>query len=1254
METDASLLEEVQEIAAGDPMAPPPAAFLMVGIGASAGGIQALTQFFEQMSDNPGMAFVVIMHLSPEHDSNLAALLQRHTRMPVAQINESLEVHPNCVYVIPPAKHLAMTDGHIRLTEPEQFKGRRVPIDHFFRTLAETHGPGAVGIVLSGTGADGSSGLTRIKELGGVTMVQDPEEAEHAEMPRNAISTGMVDYVLPVAEMPQQLRSYRENAERIVLPVAEEPIEIAQIDHLSEILIFLRTRTSHNFAAYKQSTVLRRIERRMQVTNQPTLAEYLALLQTRPGEVQALLRDLLISVTNFFRDRAAWDALDKQVLTRLFAAKNALEPVRVWVAACATGEEAYALAMLLHEQVQRHNQIPNVQIFATDLDERAIAVAREGSYPETIALDVSPERLQRFFVHDGGSYRIRKEIRDSILFAVHDVLKDPPFSRLDLISCRNLLIYLNKEAQSQLLALFHFALKPDGSLFLGMSESTDGVSQLYSPLDKKHHIFARRAIPRGAKPIPSLLIARPDLRMGAAGAAPVPPGTISPNELHISLLEQYAPPSIVVNENYDVLHLSRRAGRYLQFVGGEPTYNLVRVIHPALRLDLRSALFTAIHKKKGNETGRIPVHLDGADRLVRIIVRPLEEPAALLGHALVIFDEIEETAEAEQNRLILEGMAPVARHLEEETQLLRDQLRGSIEQYETSVEELRASNEELQAMNEELRSASEELETGKEELQAVNEEMQAVNQELKIKVDELSRSNSDLQNLMISTDIGTVFLDRELRIKLYTPAAQRVFNIIPSDINRPLAHITHKLNYGQLVEDAEKVLRQLGATVHELQTSSGESYLVRLLPYRTVEHKIDGVVITLVDITERVRNASERRTLSHDLAEQQMQFEAVVQQMPVGLVIAEAPSGRFIYSNVGSPGQWGTLSSPFATVLSEAGPTYQAFYPDGTPVRPEEWPMTRAITRGEVVLNEEIRLVLENGEEAIMLISATPLRDSTGQTTAGVLTWSDVTRRTQMETALQEAHAQLEDRVTVRTAELAQVNEALQVEAVERQAADQARRELLRQLVSTQEEEQRHISRELHDQLGQSLTGLRFILDTMARRSAPAQRDQLEEATAIVDDMTNRISDLALDLRPPVLDDLGLIPALLILIERFTARTGVEVDLQHSGLDRRLSPATETVIFRVVQEALTNVARHAGVQAATVQILGNHDVTVSIEDHGRGFDLAAVRAAADTAGLAGMSERVTLIGGELTIESAPGAGTHVIAQLPQEQQATHE
>jgi signal transduction histidine kinase len=481
-----------------------------------------------------------------------------------------------------------------------------------------------------------------------------------------------------------------------------------------------------------------------------------------------------------------------------------------------------------------------------------------------------------------------------------------------------------------------------------------------------------------------------------------------------------------------------------------------------------------------------------------------------------------------------------------------------------------------------------------------------------------------------------------------------VFNIIPADVNRPLAHLTHKLNYGQLVDDAESVLRQLGGIVHELQTSSGESYLVRLLPYRTVDHKIDGVVITLVDITERVRNASERQTLSRDLAEQQMQFEAVVQQMPVGLVIAEAPSGRIIYSNAGSPGQWGTLSTPFATVLSETGPTYQAFHQDGSLLTAEEWPMTRAITRGEVVLNEEIRLVLENEEEAIMLISATPLRDSGGLITAGVLTWADVTQRKEMEKALREAHDQLEDRVAIRTAELAQVNEALQVEAIERQTADQARRELLRQLVSAQEEEQRHISRELHDQLGQSLTGLRFILDTMARRSSAAQRDQLDEATAIVDDMTDRISNLALDLRPPVLDDLGLIPALITLIERFTARTGVAVDLQHSGLDGRLSPALETVVFRVVQEALTNVARHAGVTTATVQILGDHDVIVRIEDHGQGFDPDTVRAAADTAGLAGMRERVTLLGGELTIDSAPGEGTRVIAQLPKEQPAAHE
>jgi chemotaxis methyl-accepting protein methylase/signal transduction histidine kinase len=1227
---------------AGPPTAdlPPaaPAAFPIVGLGASAGGIPALMQFFDHMPAEPGMAFVIIMHLSPEHDSGLAAVLQPHTAMPVTQATEAVTVQPNHIYVIPPAKHIQMSDSTIHLVNPVGDRSRRAPIDYFFRTLAETHGSRAAGVVLSGTGADGAVGLPRIRELGGVTLVQDPGEAEHQEMPRNAIATGMIDYVLPVAALAAQLQAYWDKGPSRPPPGPDEAAARAEADHLAEILAFLRIRTGHNFAAYKRSTVLRRLERRMQVNDLSTMVEYLTFLREHPTEIQALLRDLLISVTNFFRDPPAWEALQAQVIPRLFANRDPHDPVRVWVAGCATGEEAYSVAMLLHEQACRLEPPPSFQIFATDLDDRAIALAREGSYPETINLDVSADRLRQFFTHDRGRYVIRQEIRDTVLFAVHDVLKDPPFSRLDLITCRNLLIYLNKEAQEQLMVLFHFALRPDAFLFLGMSEATDGVPHLYSTMDKHHHLFARRAVPRALAPIPTLSTTRqpsPLVPVIAPGPLALTP---SAGELHIGVLEQYAPPSVLVNENSDILHLSPRAGRYLQFAPGEPSYNLLRVIHPDLRLDARSALYTALHKGKSNETRRIAVRIDGNEALVRLIVQPAQEPQGLRGYALVIFDEIEETPEAAHPAgAVLE---PLARQLEEEAQLLREQLRVTIEQYETSVEELRASNEELQAMNEELRSASEELETSKEELQAVNEELLTVNQELKSKVEEVSRVNSDLQNLMAASDIGTVFLDRDLRVKRYTPQVQRLFNIIPTDINRPLAHVTHKFQYSGLLDDVRQVLQKRTVVEREIQTSSGEWYLVRLLPYRTLDDRIDGVVVTFIDITERTRFAQEREALNRRLQAQQAQFEAVVQQMPAGLIITEASGGQVIYSNAQADRLW----PPSITLDAEVNPPALGFHPDGTPLQPADWPLARAIAHDEAVVNEEIIVPRPDGQQATMLISATPIHDAGGQVTMAVMSWHDVTAGKQMEEALRQARDQMEQRVIQRTEELAASNTALQSEAIERLHADQARSALLHALVTAQEDEQRHISRELHDQFGQSLTGLKFLLDTMARRGPARDHDQLDEASAIVNDLMDRVSELTLDLRPAVLDDMGVLPALVNLIERFTTRTGITVDFQHHGLEGRLAPTVETTIYRIMQEALTNVARHSGATEATVEVVSDHDVIMRIQDSGRGFDPARLEGPAT--GLLGMRERAALVGGTLIIESAPGAGTRVLAEFP--------
>ena len=619
----------------GHDLAPAPehAMSPMVGIGGSAGAIPVLQAFFSAMPADSGLVFVVILHLAPAHESILPELLQRSTKMRVLQAADGMKVEPNCVYVIPPAKHLISTDGHLGLTDLQAGHGKRIAVDLFFRTLADSHGPHSVAIVLSGADGDGAIGIKRIKERGGLTIAQEPDEAEHVSMPRAAIATGMVDWVLNIAQMPERLLDYVARRSRLRLPAEDGPelvaAQRAPIDDdetaLREVLDFLCTRTSRDFSYYKRASVLRRIARRMQVVAVDDLGSYLAYLRTQPGEAGALLQDMLISVTNFFRDRDAFAAL-AATLPLLFRDKKPADTVRIWVPGCATGEEAYSIAMLLAEHVRTLDHPPLVQIFATDLDDEALAQARDGLYPDAIAADVSDERLRRFFIKDHRGYRVRRELREVVLFAAHDLLCDSPFSRLDLIACRNLLIYLNREAQQRALGIFHFALRPSGYLFLGLSETVDDGSDLFSQIDKKNRIYRHRAtasialpVPAGrsalalalaAQQAPALPSSRADARSAAAD-----PALPSWSELHFRVIEHLAPPSVLVNHEHEIVHLSENAGRFLRFVGGQPTRNLLRAVHPMLRVELRAALYRVA------QTGQPSGHVRGTARAGRRALR---------------------------------------------------------------------------------------------------------------------------------------------------------------------------------------------------------------------------------------------------------------------------------------------------------------------------------------------------------------------------------------------------------------------------------------------------------------------------------------------------------------------------------------------------------------------------------------------------------------------------------------------------------
>jgi two-component system CheB/CheR fusion protein len=689
--------------------------------------------------------------------------------------------------------------------------------------------------------------------------VQRPEVVLERDITRAAIATGMVDLIVPLDQIAERLARFASH--RVSDPAApddaERQVGEAPADVLRDVLALVRIRSGHDFASYKRATLYRRLSRRMQVSGCDSIASYYYFLRDHPAELAHLLRDFLISVTNFFRDRDAFDALSAAV-PQLFAGKGPGDQVRVWVAGCATGEEAYSIGMLLLQHARQLAAPPQLQIFATDIDDHALAEARAGRYPRTIAADVSPDQLAQFFQPDGESYRVAEPLREIVLFSPHNLLRDPPFSRLDLISCRNLLIYLNREAQARVLNTFHFALRTDGLLFLGSSETAES-SDLFGSVDAKQRLYRWR-------PNPTRLISDAIVTAGRwqppsmPATPPRPEERMTVGELHHLAVEQFAPPSVLVNDDLDIVHLSARAGSLFRVSGGAPSRQLLQLIHPALKSELRTAIYAARQSPRGQDARVLRFDDAGTPRAIELRVRTVDRPELGAGALLLLFDEIE-PAPAAAPAGGGDALEPMVRALEDELGRTRDQLRTTIEQYETSLEELKASNEELQAINEELRSATEELETSKEELQSVNEELTTLNHELKLKVDEVSHANGDLQNLMMSTDIGVVFLDRALHLKRFTPRAQDLFNVIASDVGRPFAHVTHRLRTDELPQLAQGVLQTLRSAERELATRDGRRYLARLLPYRSLEDRIEGVVLTFVDVSD-LRNAVDARERS--------------------------------------------------------------------------------------------------------------------------------------------------------------------------------------------------------------------------------------------------------------------------------------------------------------------------------------------------------------------------------------------------------
>ncbi len=853
----------------------------IVAIGASAGGLDALQKFLGSMPVDSGVAFVVVTHVSPDRESMLPVLLSAVTRMRVGESHDGLRLEPDSV-VVARDSLLDIAGGVLRHVDKDDRQQARLhPIDHFFRSLATDRKEHAICVVLSGSGNDGTLGLKAVKSAGGMVMVQDPNSAAYTGMPDSALATGLADYVLAPEKLPAALVDYCSGpflklAGRAEVPTLPE-------DTIHAILVRLRAHSGQDFTSYKKSTISRRVERRMNVHRIDKPGEYLRYLRENPHEMDLLLQELLISVTSFFRDREAWDALASKAIPELLASRNEDATIRVWVPGCATGEEAYSVVILLHELIRLTERLHEIQVFATDLDAQAIDTARSGLYPEGIAADVGPERLARYFTKEDSSYRVHKGIRDMIVFAEQNVISDPPFTRLDLIVCRNLLIYLNVSAQQRVLPAFHYSLRSGGLLFLGSSETLGEAGPLFETIDSKHKIYSRATRPGGSHPLLAMA-ARPHRTPAAAGQESEPEhiGQHLSRSIERLLLDRFAPCSIVIDDRDTVIYLHGRSGLYLEPEQGQPRNNILEMAREGLRTALMMILREARERKDEAVLRNARVRTNGTTIAVDLTARPLTVPPSLRGLLLLTIrmagEEREATVETGEKT-----PAPIERplELERELQYTRESLQTTIEELETSNEELKSSNEELQSTNEELHSANEELETSGEEMQSLNEELNTVNAELQAKVNALGRTNDDMHNLLNSMQVATIFLDNELRVKRYTERARDVVRLIESDIGRPLADLTSSLEYDELIADCRRVLATLASREVEVQDAQGRWHLVRLMPYRTADNVIDGLVITIVDI-----NRSKQAELQAQASSQL--FEGIVQTVREPLAVLDA------------------------------------------------------------------------------------------------------------------------------------------------------------------------------------------------------------------------------------------------------------------------------------------------------------------------------------------------------------------------------
>jgi two-component system, chemotaxis family, CheB/CheR fusion protein len=1146
------------------------ASFPIVGVGASAGGLEALSAFLKALPARTGMAVVVIQHLAPQHESALTQILSKATSMPVVEVSNGLPVERNHVYVIPPDKIMNIRDGALMLIPRERASVPHHPIDEFYAALAREQRSAAIGVILSGSGSDGTLGLKAIKAEGGITFAQDPKTAAWPDMPTSAISAGAVDFVLPPEGIAAELA--RIGRHPYLLAHGGGP----EGDGLEEIYTMLRSSTGVDFRLYKQPTVSRRVARRMALRKMASLGDYVRFLKQNVAEIRALSDDIFIHVTGFFRDPESFQALRKHVFPKLNMNRRT-DPIRVWVPGCSTGEEVYSIAMLLLESVGSHaNQAAHanqtrIQMFGTDISETAVERARAGIYSGAALRGVSPARLRRFFLKVQHGYQINKDVRGLCVFARHDLANDPPFSRLDLITCRNVLIYAGPSLQSRILSTFQYALKPGGFLFLGKSEAISAHSGMFAPDDRKHKIFSRK---------PSATLApRFDWRLDD----PREPGLVPPRiampavadfqkQTEQILLQRYTPPALVIDSDLHILHIQGNIGPYLVLPTGPPTVHLLKMLRPEFVLDLRRAVSKAQKEGTAAATGLIQFEHAGLPGAVRLEVSPLTKGKGGKPDMLVAFNT---TPPGGSPSPKTRSKIPSKKDstLERELASTRDYLSTVIADHETAQEEMKAAHEEILSSSEELQSTNEELETAKEELQSSNEELLTLNEELLHRNLDLSVLTNDLNNVLVGVEIPVVVLDGSLHIRRFTPMAGKLLNIVETDVGRPFSDVASALEVSDWDALFAEVASQVYPLEREVKDKTGRWLSLRLRPYRTSDNKIDGVIVILLDTDIIQRELEESRDYARMLLESAEQA-----------IVAANAEGKIVLINGATEKMFGY---PRAELLGK--------------------PLDR-------ILPAELEGRRRNGSKFPLEVSLSTIDQAGVQLTVAFMT--DITERQRLETLSETYRAEI--------------------------------RALAAQLITAQEEERRRVSRELHDSLCQKLASLALDVENLAVALPPpaTTRARLQALCARAVKVSEEARHIAYELHPSVLDDLGLVVSLKALCDEFAKTEKMRVNFSAGKLPDLIPQKIASGLYRIAEESLRNVAKHAKAKHLSVALaVRDHGLVLSLEDDGIGFAPQAVKGKGGL-GLVSIGERARIVGGTMSIESKPGAGTRISVRVP--------